>query len=88
VVLLAGGSVAIAGPIGFIGLIVPHLTRFLVGWDYRKIVPHAALLGAILLLLSDIVARVAVRPQELPVGLVTPLVGAPFFIYLVRAKLR
>ncbi|MEM0979164.1 MAG: iron ABC transporter permease [Cyanobacteria bacterium P01_H01_bin.58] len=88
VVLLVGGSISIAGPIGFIGLIVPHLVRFLVGVDYRWILPYAAVVGPILLLLADICARLVIRPQELPVGLVTPLLGAPFFIYLIRTRIR
>ncbi|MEO1510372.1 MAG: iron chelate uptake ABC transporter family permease subunit, partial [Cyanobacteria bacterium J06633_23] len=88
VVLLAGGSVAIAGPIGFIGLIVPHIVRFWTGADYRWILPYSALCGSILLLLADIVTRLVIQPQELPVGLVMPLLGAPFFIYLIRSQVR
>ena len=88
VVLLAGGSVAIAGPIGFIGLIIPHMSRFLVGVDYRWILPYAPMLGAILLLVADTCARIVIQPQELPVGLVMPLIGAPFFIYLIRSKVK
>ncbi|NJN73586.1 MAG: iron ABC transporter permease [Limnothrix sp. RL_2_0] len=88
VVLLAGGSVAIAGPIGFLGLIVPHFVRFWAGADYRWILPYSALLGAILLLVADIGARLVIQPQELPVGIVMPLLGAPFFIYLIRSQVR
>ena len=88
IILLAGGSVAIAGPIGFVGLIVPHIVRFGVGVDYRWILPYSAILGAILLLVADIGARLIIQPQELPVGLVMPLVGAPFFIYLTRWQVR
>ncbi|MEL6383974.1 MAG: iron ABC transporter permease [Cyanobacteria bacterium J06626_18] len=88
VVLLAGGSVAIAGPIGFLGLIVPHIVRFWTGADYRWILPYSALVGAILLLLADIGARLIIQPQELPVGIVMPLLGAPFFIYLTRSRIR
>jgi len=88
VVLLAGASVSIAGPIGFIGLVVPHMTRGLIGVDYRWLLPYAALFGAILLLLADLSARVLFQPQEIPVGLVTPLIGAPFFIHLVRSKVK
>ncbi|WP_439343612.1 FecCD family ABC transporter permease [Vacuolonema iberomarrocanum] len=88
VVLLAGGSVAIAGPIGFIGLIVPHIVRFWAGADYRWILPYSAIVGAILLLLADILARLIIQPQELPVGIVMPLLGAPFFIYLTRSKIK
>ncbi len=88
VVLLAGGSVAIAGPIGFVGLIVPHIVRFWAGADYRWILPYSAIVGAILLLLADIGARLIIQPQELPVGVVMPLLGAPFFIQLTRLQVR
>jgi len=88
IVLLSGGAVAVAGPIGFIGLVVPHIVRFLVGVDYRWIIPYAAIAGAILLLLADIAARLVIQPQELPVGIMTALVGAPFFIHLVRRRVK
>lgn len=88
IVLLAGASVAIAGPIGFIGLIIPHVVRSLVGVDYRWILPYAAVFGAIILVFADICARLVIQPQELPVGLMMPLIGAPFFIYLIRSKVK
>jgi iron complex transport system permease protein len=88
VVLLAGSSVAAAGPIGFIGLVIPHTVRFLVGVDYRWILPYSAVFGAILLLLADISARLLIAPQELPVGVMTAILGAPFFIYLARWKVK
>lgn len=88
VVLLAGASVAIAGPIGFVGLVVPHVSRLIVGIDYRWILPYAAVFGAILLVLADIGARFLLQPQELPVGLVMPLLGAPVFIYLLRSRVK
>jgi iron complex transport system permease protein len=88
VVLLAGSAVAIAGPIAFVGLVIPHVVRFFVGVDYRWIMPYAALFGAILLVSADIAARVVVRPQELPVGVMTALVGAPFFIWLARWRVK
>lgn len=88
IVLLAGSAVAIAGPIGFVGLIIPHIVRFLVGVDYRWILPYSAVFGAILLLISDIGARLLIRPQELPVGVMTAIAGAPFFIYLARWKVK
>jgi len=88
VVLLAGSSVAAAGPIGFIGLVIPHTVRFLVGVDYRWILPYSAVFGAILLLLADISARLLIAPQELPVGVMTAILGAPFFIYLARSKVK
>jgi iron complex transport system permease protein len=83
-VLLAGGAVAAAGPIAFVGLTVPHAARALVGADYRWIVPYSVVLGAILLLASDVAGRVIARPAELEVGIVTAVVGAPAFIWLVR----
>ncbi|MFP4134436.1 MAG: FecCD family ABC transporter permease [Halothece sp.] len=88
VVLLAGSSVSIAGPIGFIGLIIPHITRALIGVDYRWLLPYAAIFGAIFLLLADLAARLLFQPQEIPVGLVMPLIGAPFFIHLVRSQVK
>jgi iron complex transport system permease protein len=88
VVALVGGSVAVAGPIGFIGLVIPHMVRFFVGVDYRWILPYAAVYGAILLVVADIGARMLIRPQELPVGVMTALAGAPFFIYLARWKVK
>jgi len=83
VVLLAGGSVAIAGPLGFVGLMTPHLARTWAGTDYRWILPYSALFGAILVLGADILARLLFYPQEFPVGLILPIFGAPFFIYLL-----
>ncbi|CAN5116535.1 iron ABC transporter permease [soil metagenome] len=88
VILLAGSAVAIAGPIWFVGLVVPHVARFFVGVDYRWILPYSALLGAILLVSADVAARLIIQPQELPVGVMTALVGAPFFIYLVRWRVK
>lgn len=88
VVLLAGSAVAVAGPVGFVGLVVPHVVRFFVGVDYRWILPYAAVVGAILLLGADIASRLVLRPQEVPVGVTTALVGAPFFIYLARWKVK
>jgi iron complex transport system permease protein len=88
VVLLAGGAVALAGPIGFVGLVIPHIVRFLVGADYRWIVPYSALLGAILITVADVGARVLIRPQELPTGVIMAVIGAPFFIWLARWKVK
>ncbi|MCC6804817.1 MAG: iron ABC transporter permease, partial [Anaerolineae bacterium] len=88
VVLLAGGAVSLAGPVGFVGLVIPHLVRFLVGVDYRWVIPYSALLGAILVTVADVGARNLIRPQELPVGVIMALVGAPFFILLARRQLR
>jgi iron complex transport system permease protein len=84
VVLLAGSSVAIAGPILFIGLLVPHLAKIIVGQDHRVVIPLAALLGSILLLSADILARAVMVQQVIPVGVMTAALGAPIFLYLVR----
>ncbi len=84
VVMLAGAAVALAGPIGFVGLIVPHLARYLVGADYRWVIPLSAVLGGLLLVLADLAARMINPPYELPVGFMTALIGVPFFLYLAR----
>lgn len=86
--LLAGVAVAFAGTIGFVGLIIPHITRLLVGPDHRILLPSSALVGAIFLVWSDTVARVLIAPAEIPVGVITAFFGAPFFIYLLRSKRR
>lgn len=83
-VLLASSAVALAGPIAFVGLVIPHVVRFSVGVDYRWILPYAAVWGAILLSIADLAARLVIKPQELPVGIMMALIGAPFFIYLAR----
>lgn len=89
VALAVGASVAVAGIIGFIGLVVPHLVRLMVGPDHRLLLPAAALLGAILLVLADMAARLMIAPAELPVGILTALLGAPFFLFLLlRQKQR
>lgn len=85
-VVLAGGAVAVAGPIGFVGLAVPHVVRGIVGSEHRWLVPWAAVHGAALLLAADIVGRVVMRPSEIHVGIVTALVGAPVLIHLVRSR--
>jgi len=84
IVLLAGGSVSMAGPIAFIGIIVPHLTRYLVGNDYRWCIPYCILLGSNLLLAADIGSRFISYPKELPVGVMTAIIGIPFFVYIAR----
>ncbi|WP_425582991.1 FecCD family ABC transporter permease [Zhihengliuella alba] len=83
-IVLAGAVTALTGPIGFVGLVVPHVVRLLVGSDHRWLLPLSALGGAALLTAADILGRVASRPVEIDVGIVTALVGAPFFIYIVR----
>lgn len=84
VVVLAGAAVAVAGPISMVGLMVPHAARFLVGTDYRRILPVSALLGALLLVAADVVSRLLVRGTEIPVGVLTAVLGTPYFIYLAR----
>jgi iron complex transport system permease protein len=86
VVLLVGAAVAAAGPIGFVGLTVPHVARAITGPDYRWVLPYSAVLATVLLLGSDVIGRVIARPGEVQVGIVTALVGAPFFIALVRRR--
>ncbi|WP_438872651.1 FecCD family ABC transporter permease [Paractinoplanes pyxinae] len=86
VVLLAGAATAACGPIGFLGLIVPHVARTVVGPDHRRLIPAAALTGAAVLLLADVLGRVVVSPGELQTGIVLAAVGAPFFIMLVRSR--
>lgn len=85
-ILLCGATTAACGPIGFVGLIVPHLCRLLVGVDYRWLLPFSALSGANLLLLADVVGRIVARPSELAVGVITAFIGAPFFIWIVRRQ--
>ena len=82
--LVTAAAVSFAGIIGFIGLIVPHVVRMWWGVDYRRIIPLSILSGATALLISDIIARVVLAPQELPVGIITALVGAPFFLWVLR----
>jgi iron complex transport system permease protein len=84
--LLTGIAVSLAGTIGFVGLIVPHLVRLTLGPDHRVLLPVSAVGGGIFLIWADIVARVAVAPVELPVGVVTAFLGAPFFMYLLRTR--
>jgi iron complex transport system permease protein len=84
VILLAGGAVAVAGPVGFIGIVIPHITRSIVGIDHKWVIPYSAFLGAILLLLADILARYVIMPEEVPVGVMTAIIGTPFFIYIAR----
>ncbi|MGH3799562.1 MAG: FecCD family ABC transporter permease [Pseudonocardiaceae bacterium] len=86
ITLLTGAAVAACGPIAFVGLVVPHVARALTGPDHRWLLPAAGLAGAVLLLTADVIGRVVVRPGELQVGIVLALIGAPFFIALVRRR--
>lgn len=87
VVVLAGSTVAVAGAIGFVGLVMPHVARFLVGVDHRWVIPYSAVLGAVLLLLADVAVRFIIMPGEVPVGIMTALIGAPFFVSIARRGL-
>ena len=84
VIVLAGTSVAMAGLIGFVGLIVPHMARGLFGTDHRWLLPLSAIIGATLLLAADTLARLVIPPQEIPVGVMTALLGTPLFLHLAR----
>jgi iron complex transport system permease protein len=84
--LMAATTVAIAGIIGFVGLIVPHVVRLLWGSDYRRVLPLSAILGAAFLVGTDVLGRTVVAPQEIPVGIITAIAGGPFFLYLLRTR--
>lgn len=86
--LLAGSAVAAAGTIGFVGLIAPHIGRLMIGSDHRFLIPLSALLGGVLLVFSDTLARTVFQPVELSVGIVTAILGAPFFLYLLKKSQR
>ena len=84
--VLVGVLVAVSGGIGFVGLVVPHLARILVGALHRNVLPVAAVGGALFMLWVDVAARVIVRPQEIPLSVVTGLVGAPIFLFLLGRR--
>ena len=86
--LSTAAAVSFAGLIGFVGLIVPHLVRLIWGADYRRLLPVSMIGGAAFLLAADVLARVVMSPQELPVGIITALVGAPFFLWVLRRSKR
>ena len=86
VVMLTGTAVALVGKIAFVGLVIPHITRFIVGVDYRFIIPCSAVIGAVFLALCDVASRFINFPFETPVGVVTALIGVPFFLYLIRTR--
>ncbi|AJY73828.1 FecCD family ABC transporter permease [Paenibacillus beijingensis] len=88
VILLAGSSVAVAGPIAFVGIIIPHVVRYAVGNDYRWILPFSAVLGGILLVTADLGSRYIAMPKEVPVGVMTAIIGVPFFVYIARKGRR
>ncbi len=84
--LATAAAVSVSGIIGFVGLMIPHAVRLALGPDYRRLIPMSALLGAIFLILADLVARSLIAPSEIPIGVVTALVGGPFFLYLLRRR--
>ena len=84
--LLAAAAVSVAGVIGFVGLMTPHVVRLFVGADHRRLLPAVLLGGAIFMVLADLIARTALAPEELPLGAVTALIGAPFFLWLLRRE--
>jgi iron complex transport system permease protein len=84
--LATGAAVSLAGPIGFIGIVVPHLVRLLVGADHRLVLPASALFGAAFLIACDLVSRTALSPLELPVGIITAMIGGPFFLWLLVSR--
>ena len=86
--LLAGAAVSVAGVIGFVGLMTPHVLRLVVGSDHRRLLPAVLLAGPTFLILADLVSRIALAPQELPLGAVTAIVGGPFFLWLLRRERR
>ncbi|MGX1452439.1 iron complex transport system permease protein [Cytobacillus horneckiae] len=86
VICLTGTAVALVGKIGFVGLIVPHITRFLVGVDYKVLIPCAGIIGGVFLALCDILSRFVNAPFETPIGVITSLIGVPFFLYLIRTR--
>lgn len=85
-VIVTGAAVAVSGPIGFVGLITPHVVRLFVGPDHRVLLPVSILTGAIFLIVADMVSRTLIAPAELPIGVVTALCGAPFFLFLLKRK--
>ena len=84
--LATGAAVSVGGPVGFIGIIVPHLVRLIVGADHRVVLPASALFGAAFLVLCDVVSRTVMAPLELPVGIITALIGGPFFLWLLMRR--
>ncbi|MBM7539970.1 FecCD family ABC transporter permease [Amphibacillus cookii] len=84
ILILAGSAVSVIGAVGFVGLVIPHITRFLVGYDYRWIIPCSAVLGGVLVVLADLAARMVNPPQETPIGALIAVIGVPFFLYLTR----
>ena len=85
-IILTASSVSVSGTIGFVGLIAPHIAKSLVGYKHRLVIPLSGLVGAILLVVADIIGRTIIAPTEIPVGIVTAIIGAPYFLYLLLGK--
>jgi len=83
---MIGGIVAVCGPIGFVGMMVPHICRLLVGADHRRLFPATLLFGGMFLTVCDVIARVLFAPAEIPVGVITAMLGGPFFLYLLLRR--
>ena len=86
VLVLAGAAVALAGPVAFVGLMVPHMVRRFVGSDYRAVIPASMVGGALFMLLADVLARTLMAPSEIPIGAIFAIVGVPFFIWCARRE--
>jgi iron complex transport system permease protein len=86
--LLAASAVSIVGMLGFVGLIIPHMTRLIVGSDNRFLIPASALTGALVVMVCDTLARIVAKPMEIPVGIIMSLIGAPFFLFLLRRRFK
>ena len=86
--LITAAAVSFVGIIGFVGIIIPHAVRLLWGADHRFLLPLSILTGAIFLILADVIARTALAPTEIPIGVITAICGAPFFLYLLRRRKR
>lgn len=86
--LLTGASVAVSGSIGFVGLVIPHLVRLLVGPNHRHVLPLSFIIGGTFLMFADLLARIVIAPRELPIGVITAIIGAPVFAFLlIREKI-
>ena len=84
--IMAGAAIAVSGAIGFVGMMVPHVCRMLVGSDHKKVLPLSALLGGLLVIWTDVAARMVLAPEELPVGVLTAIIGGPCFIAMLKSK--
>ena len=86
--IMVGVSVSFCGMIGFVGLVTPHIIRLIFGSKHKYVIPGSAILGAIILVLSDLISRIIIAPAVLPIGVITSLIGAPFFVWLIISQKR